>query len=161
MRPEAGPAELEAIVDEITARRGRPAVTRAIRWRPPRPARRGRRRVPPLRMVRDEGPPTLRTPPASPELPPDREDLYDLLAASMDVLSGVATPCEIELVLDRGASGRLLLDREIASHLVEPATARMPLRDGCVAVGTLRVGERTVRIYERALERAVRPHARR
>ena len=162
MRPEAGPAELEAIVDEIAARRGRSAVTRTIRWRPPRPARRPRRRLPPLRIVRDDGPPTLRTPAAAPELPPapGRADLYDLLAASVDVLSGVVTSCEFELVLDRGASGHLLLDREIASQLVEPVTARMPLRDGCVAVGTLRIGERTVRIYERALDRAVRrPHA--
>jgi|GEM_PF-5834384 len=102
--------------------------------------------------VDEPEPPTVRvpSPPARPVPPGRRPAVFDALCASVEVLHGEHLPCELEVVLDRGTCGQLYRDPQIARHLMSPFAAHMPLREGCTPIGTLRVGSRRVRIYERA-----------
>lgn len=119
----------------------------AIRWRAPRMPR-ARRRA----SAAEAEPVTLRDPSGAPDQARmhHRPAVFDALCASLEVLAGESVPCELDVVVDAGASASLYRDPEIASHLISPFVASMPSRDGLVPIGTLRVAGRRVRIYERA-----------
>lgn len=129
------------------SRATRDTLRHAIRWRPPRKPRTRRRSV-----TRETEPETLRDPPAALERAPGRgrPAVLDALSASLEVLAGEDVPCELDVIVDAGASARLYRDPEIASRLLSPIVVGMPARDGLLPIGTIRIGERRVRIYERA-----------
>lgn len=145
----------------------RSALRHAIRWRAPRVQR--VRRKPsdgsdlPLLRVRgipandadesiEEAPETLRDPSAVAveQRVSGRPAVFDALCASLEVLAAEHVPCELDVVVDAGATARLYRDPDLAARLMSPFVARMPERDGLIPVGTLRVAGRRVRIYERA-----------
>lgn len=123
------------------------ALRHAIRWRAPRMPRVRRRST-----AEVSEPVTLRDPSAVLEQArvERRPAVFDALCASLEVLAAESVPCELDVVVDAGASARLYRDPEIASHLLSPFVANMPARDGLLPIGTIRVGGRRVRIYERA-----------
>lgn len=124
----------------------RSAHRHAIRWRAPRTPR-GRKK--PQRT--DEAPETLRDPTNVLEERhlTGRPAVFEALCASLEVLAAENVPCELDVVVDAGATARLYRDPNLASRLLSPFVASMPERDGLVPVGTLRVAGRKVRIYER------------
>lgn len=129
------------------------SLRHAIRWRAPRMPRARRRSILPLvELLDDAEPETLRDPSVVLEHArlEGRPAVFDALCASLEVLAAESVPCELDVVVDPGASARLYRDPEMAAHLLSPFVANMPKRDGLVPIGTLRVGARRVRIYERA-----------
>jgi hypothetical protein len=143
----------------------------AIRWRAPRTPRVRRKPIDtvelPLVRVRthepaandaavdpiEEAPETLRDPSVvvvEQQYLKARPAVFDALCASLDVLAAEHVPCELDVVVDAGATARLYRDPDLASRLMSPFVARMPDRDGLIPVGTIRIAGRRVRIYERA-----------
>jgi hypothetical protein len=76
--------------------------------------------------------------------------VFDTLCASVEALAAEQVPCELDVVVDAGATARLYRDPDLAARLMSPFVATMPERDGLIPVGTIRVAGRRVRIYERA-----------
>lgn len=141
------------------------SVRHAIRWRAPRFPRVRRKPIDgselPIVRVRDRGhdvpandeaPETLRDPEAVMEQHKvsGRPAVFDALCASLEVLAAENVPCELDVVVDPGATARLYRDPDLASRLMSPFVARMPERDGLIPIGTIRIAGRRVRIYERA-----------
>jgi hypothetical protein len=142
----------------------------AIRWRAPRTPRVRRKPIDtvelPLVRVRtheaaandavdgpiEDVPETLRDPSAVVEQQhvKGRPAVFDALCASLEVLAAEHVPCELDVVVDAGATARLYRDPDLASRLMSPFVARMPEREGLIPVGTIRIAGRRVRIYERA-----------
>jgi hypothetical protein len=141
---------------------------RALRWRAPRPTRRRKRTPQLLRVVHAAGlataalpepepideetaPPTAREPsPFMVEPAPRRPAVFEALCASVEVLAGEDVSCEVEVYVDPASSAAIYRDHQLAARLLSPFLACMPAREGCTPIGTLRVGDRKVRIYERA-----------
>jgi hypothetical protein len=136
----AAPEEEAAVMTKDTLRH-------AIRWRAPRMPRTRRRPA-----VEEPEPVTLRDPSVVLEQArvAGRPAVFDALCASLEVLAAESVPCELDVVVDAGTSARLYRDPEIAAHLLSPFVASMPLREGLLPIGTIRVAGRRVRIYERA-----------
>jgi hypothetical protein len=148
----------------------RSTLRHAIRWRAPRSQRVRRKPLDtfelPLVRVRaqleaandahedasDDAPETLRDPSAIVEghRVSGRPAVFDALCASLEVLAAEHVPCELDVVVDAGATARLYCDPDLASRLMSPFVATMPERDGLIPVGTIRIAGRRVRIYERA-----------
>lgn len=100
----------------------------------------------------DAAPETLRDPSAVAEHHhvAGRPAVFDALCASLEVLAAEHVPCELDVVVDAGATARLYRDPDVAARLMSPFVANMPERDGLIPVGTIRIAGRRVRIYERA-----------
>lgn len=149
----------------------RSTLRHAIRWRAPRSPRVRRRPIDtselPLIRVRaappandahavetdlDGAPETLRDPSAvtAQHHVVGRPAVFDALCASLEVLAAEHVPCELDVVVDAGATARLYRDPDLAARLMSPFVATMPERDGLIPVGTIRIAGRRVRIYERA-----------
>lgn len=147
----------------------RSSLRHAIRWRAPRSPRARRKPIDdaelPLVRVRspiepandahdpaDEAPETLRDPSlvAEQHHVTGRPAVFDALCASLEVLAAEHVPCELDVVVDAGATARLYRDPDLAARLMSPFVANMPERDGLIPVGTIRIAGRRVRIYERA-----------
>ena len=147
----------------------RSSLRHAIRWRAPRTQRVRRRPLDtaelPLVRVRshaepandagdpiEEAPETLRDPSAVVQQHhvTGRPAVFDALCASLEVLAAEHVPCELDVVVDAGATARLYRDPDLAARLMSPFVAMMPEREGLIPVGTIRIAGRRVRIYERA-----------
>ena len=100
----------------------------------------------------EESPETLRDPSTIVEHHhvSGRPAVFDALCASLEVLAAEHVPCELDVVVDAGATARLYRDPDLAARLMSPFVANMPERDGLIPVGTIRIAGRRVRIYERA-----------
>ena len=144
----------------------RSTLRHAIRWRAPRSQRVRRKPLDgvelPLVRVRtpaepandsvEDAPETLRDPSAVIEQHHvvGRPAVFDALCASLEVLAAEHVPCELDVVVDAGATARLYRDPDLAARLMSPFVAMMPEREGLIPVGTIRIAGRRVRIYERA-----------